>query len=97
MTKSPPIRRNVSPSTEPPKDPEWFGKVTKVERQKSFGRKKRYRRVNPEEWEKPSSSAIAANKPVRRNTPRRTGLKRKLIYLFVATALLATGYLMAGF
>lgn len=94
MTKSPPIRRNVSPSTEPPKDPEWFGKVTKVERQKSTGRKRRYRRVNPEEWEHAQVDGGKKRTNTRRNV-KRSETSRKLLYMLAGAALVIIGYLLA--
>lgn len=94
VTAPQPIRRNVSPATDRPKDAEWLKNVPKVEREKSTGRKKRYRRLNAEDWENSGADGGATRTPSRRNV-KRPDTTRKLLYMVAGGALVIIGYLLA--
>lgn len=95
VTAPQPIRRNVSPPTERPENAEWLKKVPKVEREKSTGRKKRYRRVNAEDWENSGVDGGEKRTPSRRNVPKGTDSGRKIHYMLAGAALVVIGYLLA--
>jgi hypothetical protein len=91
--KSPPVRRNVTPSSERPKDPEWLNKVPKVERGKSVGRKKRYRRTNP--LDEPATDAGEKPPSARRTVEKSADTGRKIRYMLAGVVLVVIGYLLA--
>ena len=95
MTAPQSIRRNVSPSIERPKDAEWLKKVHKVERGKSTGRKKRYRRLNTDDWENTGMDGGGKRTLSRRNVPKKADTGRKIHYMVAGAALVVIGYLLA--
>jgi len=95
VTAPPPIRRNVSPATERPQNAEWLKKVPKVEREKSTGRKKRYRRLNTEDLENTGMDGGGKRTTSRRNVPKKADNGRKIRYMLAGAALVVIGYLLA--